>query len=264
MKAAHVLGSAAMAVAVASCVGSTGNELVTFHAAAAGPSDAVAGSSLSFTTPRGFHVVLTQARVHVGAIYLNESVPISGSQATSCTLPGIYVGEVTEGLDVDALSPAPQPFPAQGRGTAAAAVAGEVWLTAGDVNAEDTSMAVVQVAGTAEKAGVSYPFEGRVTIGKNRVVAPKDPSMPGANPICRQRIISPIPTHMSLRPGSTLLLRIDPRGWFVNVDFGDLEKVSDAPLYRFADEPAGTASNSFYSGVRATSGVYAFEDATPP
>jgi hypothetical protein len=194
----------------------------------------------------------------VGAIYLNQSVPVSGAQATSCTLPGIYVGEVTEGVDVDALSPTPQPFPGQGRGTAEHAAAGEVWLTTGDVNAEDAPAAVVEVAGTADRDGVFFPFEGRVTIGKNRIAPPKDPATPGSSPICRQRIVSPIATDVSLHSGSTLLLRIDPRGWFVNVDFRDVPKVSDAPLYRFSDELAGGPSNSFYAGVRATSGVYTF------
>jgi hypothetical protein len=258
MGATRGVGAAAIVLALTNCVGSTGSELVTFHAAAAGPEDAVRGAPLTFTTPRGFHVVLTRASVHVGAIYLNQSVPVSGSQATSCTLPGIYVGEVTEGVDVDVLSPDPQPFPGEGRGTADHAAAGEVWLTDGDVNADEASRAVVLVAGTAERDGVSFPFEGRVTIGKNRIVAPRDPSTPGSSPICRQRIVSPILTDVSLRSGSTLLLRIDPRGWFVNVDFADMPKVSDAPLYRFDDEPAGTASNSFYAGVRSTSGVYTF------
>jgi hypothetical protein len=258
MRTARVGGAAAIVVAIGGCVGSTGSELVTFHAAAAGPKDAVLGSPLTFTTPRGFHVVLTRARVHVGAIYLNQSVPVSGSQATSCTLPGIYVAEVTEGVDVDALSPEPQPFPSDGRGTSEHAAAGEVWLTTGDVNADDASMAVVDVAGTADRDGVFFPFEGRVTIGKNRILPPKDPAAPGTNPICRQRIVSPILADLSVHAGGTLLLRIDPRGWFVNVDFTEIPKVSEAPLYRFADEPAGAASNSFYAGVRATSGVYTF------
>ncbi len=258
MTTARVGAAAAIVLAIGGCVGSTGSELVTFHAAAAGPEDAVAGSPLTFVTPRGFRVVLTRARVHVGAIYLNQSVPVSGSQATSCTLPGIYVGEVTDGVDVDALSPDPQPFPSEGRGTAEHAAAGEVWLTTGDVNADDTSTAVVEVAGTADRDGTSFPFEGRVTIGKNRITPAKDPASPGTNPICRQRIVSPIVADVSLRSGSTLLLRIDPRGWFVNVDFSEIPKASDAPLYRFVDEPSGGASNSFYAGVRSTSGVYTF------
>lgn len=258
MKKTRVGAVAAVVMAIGGCVGSTGSELVTFRAAAAGPKDAVLGAPLTFTTPRGFHVVLTRARVHVGAIYLNQSVPVSGSQATSCTLPGIYVGEVTDGVDVDALSPEPQAFPSEGRGTAEHAAAGEVWLTAGDVNADDTSMPVVEIAGTADRDGASFPFEGRVTIGKNRITPAKDPASPGASPICRQRIVSPILADVSLRSGGTLLLRIDPRGWFVNVDFSEIPKVSDAPLYRFADETSGGASNSFYAGVRSTSGVYTF------
>ena len=104
---------------------------MTFHAAAAGPPDAVEGQPLVFSTPLpfGYQVTLTRALLHIGAIYLNQAVPISGGQATSCILPGIYVGQATSSLDVDTLSPTPQPFPSDGVGTSTEALTGEVWLT---------------------------------------------------------------------------------------------------------------------------------------
>ncbi len=77
-----------------SCVGTTGGDQVTFSAVASGPAD-VSGGQLEFVNDRGWHVVLTHAVLHVGAIYLNQSIPVSGAQVTSCILNGTYVAEVT-------------------------------------------------------------------------------------------------------------------------------------------------------------------------
>ena len=57
-----------------SCVGTTGGDLVTFSAVASGPTD-VSGGQLEFVTDRGWHIVLTRAVAHVGAIYLNLHSP---------------------------------------------------------------------------------------------------------------------------------------------------------------------------------------------
>src|SRR3954463_15637776 len=114
------------ALGASSCVGTTGGDLFTFTAAAAGPADADPGRPFTFTTGRGYQVTLTRAKVHLGAVYLNRAQPVSGAQATSCILPGIYVAEVTQGVDVDALSPAPQAFPGEGEAIGDHAVAGEV------------------------------------------------------------------------------------------------------------------------------------------
>src|SRR5215472_4753215 len=148
----------------ASCVGTTGGQIVDFPAAAAGPADA-SGGQLEFTTDSGWHVILTQATLHVGAIYLDQAVPVSGSQGTNCILPGLYVAEVTSGRDVDLLSPEPQPFPVLGHGTTLPALAGQVWLTGGDVNQVEDSTPILQIAGTADEAGQVVSFMGTVTIG---------------------------------------------------------------------------------------------------
>src|SRR5437016_2534665 len=78
------------------CVDTTGGAIVHFRAAVAGPEDARAGQPLVFTNGHGFAVTLTRAHLHVGAVYLNRSVPTAGAQSQSCILPGIYVGEVTQ------------------------------------------------------------------------------------------------------------------------------------------------------------------------
>ncbi len=41
--------------------------------------------------------------------------------------------------------------------------------------------------------------------------------------ICKERIVSPIPTSIRVRAGGALWLRVDPRQLFTNVDFGALE-----------------------------------------
>ena len=93
-----------------SCVGQTGGTTVVFPVAAAGPADAVAGTSLSFSA-NGFDIVLTKATLHIGAVYLDESQSVSGGQATGCYLTGTYVAQETSSLDVDLLDPTPHRFP---------------------------------------------------------------------------------------------------------------------------------------------------------
>ncbi|HEV7554421.1 MAG TPA: hypothetical protein VGO00_03135, partial [Kofleriaceae bacterium] len=145
------------AVVLAACAGcgSTGGHTVTFDVAAAGPADGVGGFDNNF----GWHVTLSTARLHVGAIYLDLAVPISGAQSTSCILPGIYTGEALSGLDIDALSPELQPFPQRGDGTDDEARTGEVWLVGSDLDASiDIDPAtgqptvVASVSGTASNA----------------------------------------------------------------------------------------------------------------
>ena len=257
---AHALVCSLFAgLAATSCVGTTGSDLVTFKAAAAGPADAVEGKPLEFTSGRGFHVVLTRATLHIGSLYLNKARPVSGAQATNCILPGIYVGEVTQGLDVDTLSPTPQLFPGTGEGTADPAVVGEVWLTFGDVNAPEQMGTVLDLAGTADLAGVSYPFTGQLTIGSNRAMVVTDPSQPSLHPICKERIVSPISVDLTPSNGGSLLLRVDPRGWFTNVDFSALTQVSDSPpAYVFEDETDTGPDANLYRGIQAHEGVYQF------
>jgi hypothetical protein len=89
---------------VAACIGTTGSDLLGFAAYGAGAE----GAATAFTTGQGWTVTLTRARLHVGAMYLNRSVPVSGGQERACFLPGIYVAQVLGGMDLDLLSPTPQ------------------------------------------------------------------------------------------------------------------------------------------------------------
>jgi hypothetical protein len=253
----------ALLALVLSACGSTGSGLVAFNAAAAGPADAVAGQPLVFTNGRGYQVTLTRATLHVGALYLNRSVPSSGSQAQGCVLPGIYSGQVTVPLTVDVLSPAAQAFPAAGEGTADAVRTGEVWLFGGDPFSSVDPTIIVDVAGTSVQGATTLPFVGQLTISQNRFIAPANPALPGTNPLCKQRIVTPIPIDFTLAEGGTLLLRIDPRSWFANVDFAQIPvDPSDPTRRRFLDLSEGQADVALYDAVRGT-GAYVFTWQSP-
>jgi hypothetical protein len=243
---------------VAGCVGTTGGDLVTFDAFAAGPEEAVTGQPLTFDSPRGYAISLTRATLHVGAVYLNRSRVNSVGSDVSCFLSGIYVAEVTSGLDIDVLSPELQPFPEPGSGTTDRALTAEVWLFGGgDIDDPNDSTVILDVAGTASKGGADYPFEGQLTIGENRLVPPSSAAQPGANPICKQRIVTPIAVDVTIAPGESLVLRVDPRGFFANVNFSELPSASvDPPVFRFDDGDGDLASQALYDGVRSASGVY--------
>lgn len=247
---------------LAGCVQSTGGALVGFAAQAGGAPAVVDGGPLTFTSGRGFEVRLDRARLTVGAVYLNQQNPQAYALEASCIQPGIYTGEVRGGLVVDALSPVPQPFPVAGNGTDGETRAAELWLTGGDVLAEEDRTVILDVAGQASRGAETWPFEAQLTIGQNRAVPPRNPALPGSNPLCQQRIVSPVAFDARLAEGATLWLQVDPRAWFASVDFAALTRVSDAPvLYRFTDDQASSAQpdKALYNGLRSAAGPYRFE-----
>jgi hypothetical protein len=243
-------------VTLTGCVGTTGGDEFSFQAFARGP----AGVAVPYTfeNGKGYSVSLERAHVHVGAVYLNRAVPTSVSSSTSCTLAGIYAAEVPGAVDVDALSDVLQPFPVPGQATSDRARTGEVWLTGGDVNDPSDTTVILDVAGSAERDGESRAFEGRLTIGENRL-QPTPPAEPGLKPICKERIVSPIPIDVTPEHGRHLTLAIEPAKMFANVDFSELEPNDDGTL-EFDDDPATAtpASTNLYIGLRASSGVYSF------
>lgn len=250
------LALALLAVSASSCLGSTGGSRFAFDAYVGGPVDAD-GAAYLFDNDLGFEVTLTSARLHLGAVYLNESLPTSVASDTSCVLAGIYVAEVHAGIDVDVLSPTLVELPEQGAATSDHAQTAEVWLSSGDIDATSDPTIVAFVEGTAVRGDDVYPFRGAVTIGANRVVVPTDPALPGAKPICKQRIVTPIRVDLTPSEDGVLVLRIDPAGWFGNVDFSKLEQTSVDPLlYTFRDDDGDAPSRNLYAGIRASAGVY--------
>ena len=240
------------------CVGQTGGQTVDFPAAAAGPADAVAGQPLAFTTGAGWGVVLTQAKLHIGAVYLDESRPISGGQATGCYLTGTYVAQETSALDVDLLNPGLQLFSAKAHGiTDPPALIGQVWLTGGDINASTDPPPILVVAGTATQAGVangpSFPFTGMVTISSNHQAASSGAA--GGDPICKARIVTPIDA-VPIETTGGLLLQIDPRDYFAGVDFSQLPADASTGGYAFSDNPKDASYSptgyQLYTNLRQT------------
>jgi hypothetical protein len=245
------------------CGGTTGSALVTFSGEASGPADAT-GGPLSFATGSGADVTLTKAQLHLGAVYLNQSVPASGAAAEPCISPGVYVGELFGGLDVDLLSPDAVAFPSSGEGTETEAHTAEVWLVGGgadvahDVNADDDSTPILDVEGSAMQGGTSYPFTATVTIGANRKPKVSNAAMPGANPICHQRIVTPILVDITPKRAGTLALQIDPRPMFDSVDFSKATEVPRATgTYEIPDSTSGPGG-ALFKGLTASFGVYAF------
>jgi hypothetical protein len=258
MKLAFLASVGMLSVA---CVGTTGGDIVDFQAAASGPKGASAGQPLSFDTSRGWHVELDTARMHVGAMYLSDYSPPSGSQITSCILPGSYIAQVIEGRDIDLLSSKPQLFPVLGHGTTLEALSAQVWLTGGDVNNPDDPpqpTAILQLSGSATHGSLTRKFNAQLTIANNRISAAG--AVAGADPICSERIVSPIPTSVQVESSGALLLRIDPRLLFTNVDFGALSKQNDDGSFSFRDDRDDTdqPSVNLYDNLKQAGPLYAF------
>jgi hypothetical protein len=236
-------------VALLAACDTTGGRLVTFDVAAAGPEDATGGPR-AFENGLGWHVILTRATLHIGAVYLNLASPISGAQGTNCILPGIYTAEELSAVDISVLSNDPQPFPRPADGTDDAAETAEIWLTGGDVNAAEDPTVIADIQGAAVNGAMTIGFTATITIGSNRLVASSDPSMPSAHPICKQRIVSPIPVDIKPQPGGQLLIRIDPDLWFADVDFSQLPEVSPGK-FAFPDDLSIPASQNLFTNLRA-------------
>ena len=237
------------------CVGTTGDQVVDFEAAASGPADVVTGEPLSFQGSGGWQVTLTNARLQIGAIYLVESMPVSGAEATSCILPGNYVAQIVQGRQIDLLSNEPQSFPTLGHGSTLQALAGQVWLTGGDVDLADDPTpptVILRVSGSAKRGSELRPFQAELTIAGNRVS--EAGAAAGGSTICEERIVSPIATSIRIQNGGALWLRVDPRWLFTNVDFGALE--SDGDTFVFKDDSSDQPSANLYQNLTQAGKLY--------
>jgi hypothetical protein len=236
----------ATALLVASCNGTTGDALVAFPAYAAGAKGAgepflVYGQ----TPPKGesepppdqrYSVQLTFAQMYVGAIYINEAPAGSGGtfDTPTCIDPGVYCAQVPGGLEVNLLSTAPQRFAVQGNGSADQGLSWELYLVDGDVNSPDNSAFgtpnTVDLVGTATRESDQQVFSWAATVTintSNRGEPAQEPGQPGLNPICKQRILELGGIRLTPAQGGSLLLTIDPRGWFkLPIDFSQLPSVA--------------------------------------
>jgi hypothetical protein len=244
----------AYVIGLCACVQTTGSALVSFQASVAGPEDAA--MPLSFANEKGYAVTLNAASVLIGAVYLNRSVPNWGSQRDSCTNPGIYVAQAFGPVEADLLSPVPHGFPGRVEGTTDQAYAAEVWLGTSDIYAEDASEIVARFSGVAQKDAVLYPFSGEISLGNNRSTPSLDALQPGANPPCFIRIVSPLAVDITPGASGHLILRVDPRAWFRDVEFSELDAREGA--YVFADVTRGQPQLALFSRFRALEGTFSF------
>jgi hypothetical protein len=245
-----------LTLGLAACVGTTGGEVVSFGAQLAGPSE-VTAHRMAFTSGRGLAVTLTKATLRVGAVYMNRSKPIPVAQEKSCIATGTYVGEVLGGVEADLLSGAPVRFARGGRGTNDPAVAGELWLSGGDIDALEDKTVIASVEGEVALPAGTKPFRGSVTFGSNRRSQAVDPARPGADAPCKQRVVSPVAIDVTLAQGGLLTVRVDPRAWFALVPFEDLRE--EGGVLVFDDADTNASSVGLADGLRAPQGVYRFE-----
>jgi hypothetical protein len=244
-----------LAILVAACGGTTGSNLVSFRAMVGGAADATV--PLSFDTSAGYHVSLTRAQLLIGALYLNQSTVNPGAGPAPCILPGIYVAEAFGPVTVDLLSPVLRTFPTLGEGTETPAKTAEVWLTGGDINAKTDPTVIFDAAGTAMKGGTAYPFQATLTISDNWAIPVSSPGLPGANPICKERIATPIKVDLTPTNGGLLTLRIHPSGMFQRVDFATLSPATGSSTLAIPDAALG-AGFELHKGLLLNSGVYEF------
>ena len=225
-----VASLALVALAASSC-GTTGDQLITFPAYAAGAQ----GAGEPFTV-NGYAIQLTYARMYIGAVYINEAPAGPTFDSPVCISTGIYAAQVPNGVEVNLLSARPQPFTVQGNGTADVGQTWELWLATGDVNDPSSggpeAPNIVDLQGTATRVsdGAQFTWAATVNINQtNRGLPVNQPGQPGLNPICKERIVEAGGIHLQLFSGGQLTVTVDPRGWFiVPIDFSTLPSASSS------------------------------------
>jgi hypothetical protein len=268
----------AVVAAAVSCNGSTGYSLVQFYAAGSGFSDAVKGQPYTFDAA-GVQVTLTQASLHVGALYLTQSVPQAGGGPQPCALPqtyeGAFVGEVRGEGDIDLLDPSVQQLQVIGDGSTIPAATGQVWLTHddsitdGNLNGPD-DVPILTLQGSFEDAGRTHTFSAGITIDLSRISGAPNTGLPGEIQICEQRIVSGIPAALTVVQGGTLVLKVDASALFQGVAFTDLPtaaNVAASPTSAclagassetcFTNDDTNTSSSTLFANLKTT-GPYRF------
>jgi hypothetical protein len=262
--------------ATASCNGTTGYELVTFDAAARGAADAVKGQPYVFESG-ATTITLTEAVLHVGAIYLTQSVPTSGGGPAPCVLPGTYngvfVGEVRGGAgqavsgpgwDVDLLDPSLEQLSSAGNGSTIPAVTAQIWLMHGDVNAAAdrcppgvAECPILTLRGSAILGGAAKSFSAAITIDASRQVTPPPASLPGSDPICLSRIVQSVAAKLTLAQGGTLVLELDPKALFANADLSALPAPQGCPTdLCFTNDDTNQPSRNLFTNLKSAGALY--------
>jgi hypothetical protein len=213
----------------------------------------------TFVNPWGWDVTLTRAKLRIGPVYLNHAVPISQGRSSEGYSGGRYIAEVESQLVVDALSPDPADFDADGEAVVDVARTGEVWLYP---DGSDDKTPIVDVAGVASRGGQTIAFAGTIAIDSSWLT-PSSPDTPGEEPLASLRQVPDVPVSFETSKGGALVVRVDPTRWFDAVsDFTSLEPNGQdaAGNYKLG---AGIASDgttvAIFRAVHAHQGVYSFE-----
>ena len=237
-----------LAAALAAC-GTTGGNIVSFEVVArgSGASGIRHRRSAGTSSCRG-------RRLHIGAVYLNQTRPNSGSQETDCILPGIYTAQELTPLDVDVLSPDAAAVSRarhrhRRRGADRRGLADRRRRQCRRRRDRDRR------AQRARRARARRCCRSRATVqinSANRGI-PWATALPSLHPICKQRIVSPIRIDLRPHDGGTLAITIDPSGWFANVDFADVP-----PDGVFPDDRTNDASDHLFNAIRAATATFQF------
>jgi hypothetical protein len=245
----------------AGCAPSTGGEHVTFSVRGGGFEHAE--PSVRFTTNSGWNVTLLQARIALGPVYLNTVAPIAHHRVlqriSDFLVPtawahgeshlgqGQIVGQVTEQIEVDALSPNTVEIPNGGDGIDVPVRSAELWF----YNREGSmSGAAIRVEGVAER-----DIEDRHEQVHFRGALVMDASLATPQtPIDVARRVRGIPVDFTLAHGGVLTVRVDPRTWFQGADFSEIRGESDIADFTTNDN----VGRAFVNATRASRGVYDF------
>ncbi len=249
------------------CNGTTGDGLISFTAYAAG----APGAAKPFTVG-AYSIVLSKARMRIGAVYVDQAPLGNQAGGPECIAPDLFAAQVPGPIEVDLLSPQPQEFSVYGQGTLDTGLSFQLWLTDGNLNQVNHAH-IVDLQGVATRTadGATFPFAAIVTINDNRLITTVNPAEPGANPICRQRIALVGGVDTRFFDGGTLTVRVDPRAFFrVDYDFASLPPITDAacldgdtnvpvdPAVDFGAARVCIPDTNYASGVGASQGAELF------
>jgi hypothetical protein len=234
----------ACVVLTLACSGTTGGRLLHLPFRISGHTPS------TFTTPGGWTVSLTRARVALGPFYLNVSPP-----PTNAFRGGIVLMEATTQLVMDPLDPSEHELGDGVDGQSGHAVAAEIGLLPADTTqaAENITLldgAVAYVEGTATRGTDTLPFAGRVlldaSLATDTVSLASLQRIPGAA------------TDLSFQSNDQALsLAVDATHWFDQTDFGLL--LATVPVDgRYTWEQHSTFHSQLFQGLRTSSGVYSW------
>ena len=259
MKRANHMGAMlSMALTLGSC-GSTGGALVVLPFQAGGVARAAPGP-MTFNTPTGWNVELTQAVIALGPFYFNVSPPDSQNFRS-----GTVIIEATEQVVLDALDPTLHDVPGGADGETGPAVAVEIDLFPADSTQSAANQQLLPgtqlkggtvgvIAGIATKGAATVPFQGAITIDSNLVTATASlPSLQRVNGAVVQLDFTAAP--------QTLSLRVDPTAWFQQADFSTfLSGASGTSQVNgvYTWNETSTFLNQLSQGVKLQASVYQF------